>query len=42
MTIFEDEGLRSAATLIRKMMVDVKESVRVDKFNVFNPIEELF
>ncbi|PWI47153.1 hypothetical protein CEE45_13130 [Candidatus Heimdallarchaeota archaeon B3_Heim] len=41
-SIFEDEGLGSAATLIRKMMVDVKESVRVDKFSVFNPIEELF
>ncbi len=41
-SIFEDEGLEYAAALIRKMMVDVKESERVDKFNLFNPIEQLF
>ena len=41
-SIFEDEGLESAAALIRKMMLDVKKSERVDKFNLFNPIEELF
>ncbi|MHA1976611.1 MAG: hypothetical protein ACW98I_06925 [Candidatus Hodarchaeales archaeon] len=41
-SIFEDDGLESAAALIRKMMGDVKESKRVDKFNLFTPIEELF
>ena len=42
LSIFEEEGLESGAALINQMMIDVKESVRVDKFNLFNPIEELF
>ena len=41
-SIFEEDGLESGASLIKQMMVDVKDSIRVDKFNLFNPIEELF
>ncbi|MHA2166449.1 MAG: hypothetical protein ACXAAT_11350 [Candidatus Hodarchaeales archaeon] len=41
-SIFEDEGLDTASALIKKMMEDVKNSVRTEKFTLFDPIEELF
>jgi GTPase SAR1 family protein len=41
-SIFEDEGLDISSSLIKKMMEDVKDSVRTDKFTLFDPIEEIF
>ena len=41
-SIFEDDGLDTASALIKKMMEDVKDSVRTAKFTLFDPIEELF
>ena len=41
-SIFEEEGLDTASELIKKMMEDVKNSVRTAKFTLFDPIEELF
>ena len=41
-SIFEEEGLDTASALVKKMMEDVKNSVRTEKFTLFDPIEELF
>jgi hypothetical protein len=41
-SIFDDEGLESAASLIKEMMFKVKDSVKSEKFTLFDPIEELF
>ena len=41
-SIFEEEGLDTASALVKKMMEDVKNSVRTEKFTLFDPIKELF
>lgn len=41
-SIFEENGLDKAASLIRQIMNQIKESEPADKFNLFEPLEELF
>ena len=41
-SIFEEEGLDTASGIIKKMMEDVRDSIRTPKFTLFDPIEELF
>lgn len=41
-SIFEEEGLDKASSLVRKIMKGISESEQADKFVLFDPIEELF
>ncbi|MFX0172032.1 MAG: hypothetical protein ACFE9L_08935 [Candidatus Hodarchaeota archaeon] len=41
-SIFEKTNLDEVADLIRKVMIAINESEHAEKFNLFDPLEELF